>query len=94
VPLPDCFKTLGLLGADVSVSTFQTGEPFPVTPQLQSSGRVPGFTASNFSSTAEALVAVSIITIERASDENLFRFPSMRNLLAKRALRRAWTVTV
>jgi tetratricopeptide (TPR) repeat protein len=38
VPVPDCFKTFGLLGADMSASTFQTGDPLPVTPHVQSAG--------------------------------------------------------
>jgi hypothetical protein len=33
---------------------------------------VPGFNASKFSSTAQAAVAVNIIAIERASEQNLF----------------------
>ena len=36
VPLPDCFQTFGLLGADVSASTFHVGEPLPVTAHVQS----------------------------------------------------------
>src|SRR5262245_53090909 len=76
VPLPDCFKTFGLLGADASASTFQTGKPLPVTPHVQSAGSVPGATVSNFSSPASAAVDVSI-AIDKASGEILRSFPSM-----------------
>jgi len=116
VPAPDCFKTFGLLGADISASTFQTGEPFPVIPHVQSSGSVPSVTASKFSTAANATLATSIIAIDRASvmlwgrrpygagavpsrlqgsSRQIFEsFPSMRNLLDKRVLRSALTVTV
>src|SRR4029079_4186457 len=74
VPLPDCFKTFGLLGADASASTFQNGEPVPVTPHIQSAGSVPGATVSNFSSPASAAVDASI-AIDRASGEILRSVP-------------------
>src|SRR4029078_7539151 len=76
VPFPDCFKTFGLLGANASASIFQTGEPLPVTPQIQSAGRGPGAAVSNFSSPASAAVDVSI-AIDRASGEILRSVPSM-----------------
>jgi hypothetical protein len=71
VPLPDCFKTFGLLGADASASTFQTGEPFPVTPHLQPSGVSPGVAWSKFSDAANAAVAANVTAIDRANGKNL-----------------------
>src|SRR4029077_14392037 len=71
VPLPDCFKTFGLLGADASASTFPIGEPFPVTPHVQPSGISPGFTSSKFSEAASAAVAANVTAIDRASGKHL-----------------------
>src|SRR4029077_10620058 len=70
VPLPDCFKTFGLLGAEASASTFQIGKPFPVTPHVQPWGISPGFASSKFSEAASAAVATSTAAIDTASGEN------------------------
>src|SRR5690349_3735867 len=58
VPCPDCFSTLGLLGAVGSASTAHFGAPRPVTPATQSAGRPPGFVLSKVSVSAIAMVAV------------------------------------
>src|SRR5215470_13363165 len=61
VPLPDCFRTFGLLGADASALTAHFGEPCPVTPQVQSAGGVPSWALSNVSISANAAVAIATI---------------------------------
>ena len=44
-PLPDCFRTLGALGAPASASTAQRGAPPPVLPHTHPAGTAPGWVA-------------------------------------------------
>jgi hypothetical protein len=52
VPLPVCCSTFFGLGALGSSPTAHFGLPFPVTPQVQPSGIVPGLIASKLSVSA------------------------------------------
>src|SRR5215468_11161830 len=58
VPLPDCLRTLGALGAVGSFSTVQRGVPRPVTPQTQAGGVAPTFRSSKLMVSMRAPVRV------------------------------------
>src|SRR6185503_17872159 len=62
VPRPDCFRTLGALGAVASRSTDQRGAPVPVTPAFQPSGSAPAADESKLTTLrrAAAMLAVSM----------------------------------
>ena len=66
VPVPDCFKTFGLLGAEVRFDfpyrrALAGDTAYPITRKRAGGRRVEVFNAAN------ATVAVSIIAIDRAA---------------------------
>src|SRR5712692_3788651 len=61
VPLPDCWRTFGLLGADESCRTAHFGLPFPVTPCCHALGSAPGLSLSKLMVSANAALVANIV---------------------------------
>src|SRR5213593_4531242 len=65
LPEPDCFKTLGGLGAVGSCSTVHLADPLPVTPPLHPIGGAPTGSLSKLMVSAIAVVT----TLDASSDK-------------------------
>src|SRR5919201_2800125 len=61
VPLPDCWRTFGLLGAVGSARTSHFGLPLPVTPCSHPAGNAPGGSASKLMVCATAALLANIV---------------------------------
>src|SRR5262245_43432256 len=82
VPLPDCWRTWGALGAVGSAMTAHCGDPRPVTPAIQPAGNAPILSRSKSTVSAMAAVAEKIVIATTLSPFMLLSF-----LQGKRALR-------